>query len=138
MKKYYEQKGLNVFDFLPQTYHIKNKVVDLFVYKIRIILFGLLNLPNLLIEVMEFTYSRQQMKSNSSQEVFIIIRMESRRLLLFKNILKINYFITKENLILDDISYLLLSMDNRRAIGIKMDTKELLALNSVWSIYKSD
>ncbi|CAD8065550.1 unnamed protein product [Paramecium sonneborni] len=25
MKKYYEQKGLNVFDFLPQTYHIKNK-----------------------------------------------------------------------------------------------------------------
>ncbi|CAD8156726.1 unnamed protein product [Paramecium pentaurelia] len=25
MKKYYEQKGLNVFDFLPQTYHIRNK-----------------------------------------------------------------------------------------------------------------
>ncbi|CAD8071613.1 unnamed protein product [Paramecium sonneborni] len=25
MKKYYQEKGLNVFDFLPQTYHIKNK-----------------------------------------------------------------------------------------------------------------
>ncbi|CAD8157486.1 unnamed protein product [Paramecium pentaurelia] len=25
MKRYYEQQGLNVFDFLPQTYHIKNK-----------------------------------------------------------------------------------------------------------------
>ena len=46
--------------------------------------------------------------------------MDSKKLLLFKNILKTLYYIIRESLILDVTYYLLQLMDNIKVIGIEM------------------
>jgi hypothetical protein len=62
--------------------------------------------------------------------------MDCKKLIFYKNILIALFYIIEENLIFDVICLLLVLMEFFEAIGIKMDTYELVAENLICMMFK--